>query len=570
MTQQPLDAEFTDPSDVNTFESVLRMLAGVFGIGSAIAAGPAQLYEQESLHTYRPTLPGLAELGEAIRRGLLDDASFRRVLGRAGYTDNVIGVLRGLVPQLVPAGELLELLRRGDIDDATYTARMGALGIEPRDAGLLSGLRWFLPPVQDVIRFMVREVFSPDVRARFGQDEDFPPDVLALTRRLGVRDDDARSYWAAHWELPSPQQGFEMFQRSTETGVTMDDLRLLLRAHDVMPYWREAMVKIAFTPITRVDVRRLHKLGLLDHAGLVDRYQRVGYNPEDAELLAQFTEQLNAQEGDDALEPFRTPLRTRARTLYLDRVISEQELRDTFASLGYTPEQVSAFVAEAEFVREADAAQEQRQAVRQLYVQGHIDTAGATSRLAALGYSPAEAAAIVEPWGPLRELRELNEAERAERDLTRADVLGAYEDALLPKGETSDLLLALGYDTTEVDVLLARVDLKRERSMRTETERTVRALYLARRLGRADATSRLATGGVAQERATLLVETWDVELDARAPELSVAQIQAALRARLLQPEAAASRLDAMGYSTEDRDVLIGLAQRGRNDAEQGS
>jgi hypothetical protein len=45
-----------------------------------------------------------------------------------------------------------------------------------------------------------------------------------------------------------------------------------------------------------------------------------------------------------------------------------------------------------------------------------------------------------------------------ERDLTKSDIIGAYNDGVLDAPETSDYLLGLGYDDAEVTVLIERED----------------------------------------------------------------------------------------------------------------
>lgn len=556
-------------SDPQGVAGTIQLLASIFAAANAQAAGPIAFMTQRSMAAYRPTLMSLAELSEAWRRGVVTDEQSRSTLRAAGYSDNAIEALLRLRAALVDPGSALELLRRGDIDEGEYARRMREQGYSAEDTAALAGLRYFLPPVQDVIRFMVREVFTPEVRARFGQDEGFPENVLPLARRLGIRDEDMRAYWAAHWQLPSPEQGFQMLQRAVETGATEEDLDTLLRALDVMPFWREKLKAIAYNPVTRVDVRRLHKLGLLDHDGMVDRYQRIGYTAADAELLAQFTEKLNATEDDDALEPFRAGLRTAARSLYVDGLIDASEVAEVFAALGYTPEQAQAFTHEAMFARDADVAREYAAAVKTMYVRGDVDDAGALTRLQAAGLSQATAERIVGPWRVLREARELSADEKQERDLTRADVTGAYGDHIIDRAEAVTMLEALGYSDAEAGVLLDRIDLKSEREQRADVERVTRSLYLARRMTRSEASGALGAEGIPQERIVTLVALWDTELDARAPDLSTSQVQQAYKRGLLPREAAAARLDAAGFTPEDRDILLALTEGGDN-AGQGS
>ena len=82
--------------------------------------------------------------------------------------------------------------------------------------------------------------------------------------------------------LPSIGQGFEMLHRRV---IEDADLDLLLRALDVMPFWREKLKDISYNPLTRVDVRRMHRIGVLEEEGVFNAYLDVGYNEENAQLM---------------------------------------------------------------------------------------------------------------------------------------------------------------------------------------------------------------------------------------------------------------------------------------------
>ncbi|GAH79863.1 unnamed protein product, partial [marine sediment metagenome] len=72
--------------------------------------------------------------------------------------------------------------------------------------------------------------------------------------KKGLSKEWSERYWAAHWNLPSPQQGFEMLHRGV---INVSELNMLLRALDVMPFWRDKLTAIAFRRLTRVDIRRM-------------------------------------------------------------------------------------------------------------------------------------------------------------------------------------------------------------------------------------------------------------------------------------------------------------------------
>ncbi|MDA1264430.1 MAG: hypothetical protein O2816_05050 [Planctomycetota bacterium] len=557
----------------NPFETLA--LAIVQAFGAVLVAVPSsgaargEVLRQTAMQKIRPTLVPVGELLELQRRGVVTDQEWVNSLARYGFTDRAIEALGELRKTLLDAPTIIELLRREDLDEAEAVARLSDLGYTETSSLMLRRLTETLPPLQDVLRWAVREVFTPEIRQRFQLDEDFPADVLPFARRLGFSDENTRNEWASHWVLPSLTAGYEMLHRAPETGITEQDLDLLLRAQDVMPFWREPLKAIAFRPWTRVDVRRMHKLGVLDDAALVRAYLDLGFDQTRAEGLADFTVRLNSDEADAGAEPFRASLRSRAQSLFLAGVIGEQELGTILADLGHTADQVAAFVAESAFVLEAESAQDVRQAVRGLFVRGFWTEEQAMARLLDLGFDQAEIRRLFGTWELERELREETAAEASQRDLSKTDVLGAFRDALIDRQEAAEFLDLLGFDRAEQEVLLDRETLKRATEVRARVERTQRSLFLAGRRTPSDVRSRLGEAGIPAERIEALIADWEAEREARTPELTTAQIQRAFARKLLPREQAAARLDEAGYSIEDRDILLDLAQNPQ-DVEEGA
>ncbi len=244
-----------------------------------------------------------------------------------------------LSEQLLSGYEYIAAYRRGKQDEAELNRHLKALGYEDREIDLLLNITLVIPGVQDLIRMAVREAFSPDVIAKFQYGEAFPEDVLEHTRKIGLLDEWVRRYWYAHWELPSPQMGYEMLHRlrqgRTETVFTEDDLDLLLRTADFAPYFRPRMKAISYNPITRVDIRRIYKLGLFDAEEVKQRYMDIGYTDADAQVLADFTVKLEDDNGNNKLDKYKELSLSTLKSLYLKAAINEDEYKKRIANLGY-------------------------------------------------------------------------------------------------------------------------------------------------------------------------------------------------------------------------------------------
>lgn len=165
-------------------------------------------------------------------------------------------------------------------------------GTHPAYHNLYKELAYQIPPVADIITMAVREAFTPAIAARFGQYEDLPTDFVTWVGKKGLSKEWAERYWAAHWSLPSPQQGFEMLHRGI---INRDDLFMLLRALDIMPFWRDKLVNMAYTLFTRIDIRRMYNIGVMNEGDVNRAYRELGYDDYKADIMTRFVVKLKEQ-----------------------------------------------------------------------------------------------------------------------------------------------------------------------------------------------------------------------------------------------------------------------------------
>lgn len=191
-----------------------------------------------------------------------------------------------------------------------------------------------IPGTSDLVRMELREVFRDDERL---EQLDPPPSetFIKFMREQGFDRFHSESFWAAHWELPGVQVAFEMFHRlrpgvvSKELQFTREDLKKLLKRLDVLPQFHDQLIAIAFRPLTRVDVRRMWRIGIFrDKSELTSAYLNLGFSPEDAGRMTEFTVKF--------LEPEDRAL-TKSDTLkaYIEDILTEDQTIDALESIGF-------------------------------------------------------------------------------------------------------------------------------------------------------------------------------------------------------------------------------------------
>jgi len=367
-----------------------------------------------------------------LKRGVMSDADFYAEIGRIGWhavdrdtirdlsyiVPNSMLLVQGGLLQSVSDETIIENISKGDIHpdyaqtylDAVLTKpasidlmayhlrkdpslstleqELKKIGIHPNYTDVYRTLAYQIPPVADIITMAVREAFTPTIAAKFGQYEDFPPDLEKYAGQKGLSKEWAERYWAAHWALPSPQQGFEMLHRGV---INTTELDMLLRAQDVMPFWRDRLTAIAYRPLTRVDVRRMYKQGVLNETEVFESYQDQGYDDKNAERMAEFTVRqtlasLSKFTSSDIIKAFSNRM--------IDRGTAMSLLQD----IDIRPEDANYIVSTAEYKRQWAFTDNQIAGIRNLYKKRIYDINQASDKLARLNLPADQIDVLMQQW----------------------------------------------------------------------------------------------------------------------------------------------------------------------------
>ena len=323
--------ELQDGGDVSDylFRKFLYYLAkfqGVLTISGALAQ--RELYEFARCSPYEIFQEGDAiqayQRGEISREQALNDLRMR------GYNDTRAEILLEIGHQVPDIAALYSMNLRGLPGGENLVERFKDLGYNPQDAEALADLKFYIPPPQDLITMAVRDVFNPERVAEFKQDEDFPDEFAFWAEQQGISRDWAEKYWQAHWVLPSVQMGYEMLHRRV---IDEQQLRNLMSAQDIIPGWRDALIAISYSPYTRVDIRRMYDVGVLNEQQVFEAYQDIGYDKVKARTLTDFTVELA---GDDEELPDELEGITRSSVIasYKDGIIDRTTADDLLGLVG--------------------------------------------------------------------------------------------------------------------------------------------------------------------------------------------------------------------------------------------
>ena len=349
------------------------LISGVIGAAVAIVIGIVSPFFQIGKYATEhiaQTFRFPFDLGVAYAaRNPSQRGAIKRHFQDQGVAPEVLEGLMELYEPRVTEYDLARLYYRDPIRRNVVMAELRNRGYSNEEIGRILELVKAYPSASDLITWAVRDAFNPNTVQRFSLNEDFPPDFREEAEKLGMDDRFISAAWAAHWRLPSLTEAFNMYHRlrpalGGET-FTDDDLDLLMKTADIAPYFRPKLKEIATDVFTRVDIRRMRQIGVLDRVGVFNAYRDLGYNADRAHKLTEFVEL-------DIQTETRDLSKEMLMAAYRIRELTASELRERLIEIGYLAEDIEVLI------RVEDVRQEQAnlklalERVELLYVQGEI------------------------------------------------------------------------------------------------------------------------------------------------------------------------------------------------------
>lgn len=372
--------------------------------------------------------------------GASDDEILKDISHADIHPDYAHKYLQGILTK--PAtGDLVRYELRRDPSLSNLSQELQRIGVHPGYTDVYKTLAYEIPPLGDIITMAVREAFSPEIASRFGQYEDYPDELTGWAEKKGLTKDWAERYWAAHWSLPSPQQGFQMLHRGV---IDRNELNMLLRALDIMPYWRDRLTEIAYRPLTRVDVRRMYKEGVLDEAEVNEAYLQQGYNEENAGRMTLFT----VRQTLSSLAKFTS---TDVLNAYTKRMISESEARSLLSDLGLKYDAVNHVMSTADYKREWDFTESKIAGIRNLYRKREYDENRTRSELLKLALPSDQVDVLMEQWW-------YDDKAEVSANWTTAQTIGFIKKGTITRERGERELQLIGYDQEHINAYMSGIE----------------------------------------------------------------------------------------------------------------
>lgn len=309
--------------------------------------------------------------------GIMPDDKWREVMKRYSFNANQVEYLKHLYYAKFDQGTIFTGHFRGYTKEATTVRKIRRLyGCDKGDAEDILSTAGFLPPVSDLLRFAVRDVYNPDVVDRLQLDAEYNeieeikpwaraigiPERTTLGPELGNKDRDIlRDYWRAHWQLISPTQGYEALHRLRPDRIQrylgqipglkpfqFAELNDLLKMSDYLPEQRRILAATSYHVIGRIDLRRLYESDIIELGEAYEQLQDQGYNPTDAGYLRDWMKgekkKKKDKEEQNRNKKVYGRLVNQMEKGYMEGSVNRDTVLSALMNFGYEPDEASAIV----------------------------------------------------------------------------------------------------------------------------------------------------------------------------------------------------------------------------------
>lgn len=217
----------------------------------------------------------------------------------------------------VPIVNLIILKFRKLITEEFFFHEMSRFGVDGPTALLMLNSYAFYPAPQDLITWIAKEVFEPDMIEKFGLKEELPADKIELFNKAGVDMEQLTNFWVAHWLHPGFGELARLYHRDQ---VTQETFWEWFKMVEIPPIYRDGLIEITWDTPNRIETR------------MMCRY--LDMKKEDVVKLLQYAGLKEEYRSDAADFMIIMGIESDLRTRYRNGWITEQEIKSELTSRG--------------------------------------------------------------------------------------------------------------------------------------------------------------------------------------------------------------------------------------------
>lgn len=323
--------------------------------------------------------PGIAELLQALRRGLIDQTRLAHGVRQSRLRDEWLDVITALRYAPPPAGEVVAGRVKEHLSDTDYHTKLSEAGTDPANAEWLRLTAGRPYGIEQALHLLNRgEIDEARVRQVVAQSDvntDFIADILQL-----------------RWYVPPVRSIMAMLRSGA---ITDAQARTLFSENGVRPtdidgYLAEAHHTKATSvkELSQAQTLRMYGAKFLDRPTATARLQRLGYDDTTIGLLLDFADEAQHERYTNAVV-------TRIHSRFVTYKLTEAEARAALTADKIPPAAITDLLALWHIERDANVHVLTPAAIVGAYRRQEIGPAETKARLLAVGVQPSDLAIVV-------------------------------------------------------------------------------------------------------------------------------------------------------------------------------
>lgn len=332
-----------------------------------------------------------------------------------------------------------ECYLRNIISQDIAQERMSELGFTPARTKEIMSTWEVIPSPQDLFWMVGKEAFEDDQISRFGLGAEFPDDQVEWLEKQGISKFWAQKYWIAHWDYPGESRVLDLFHRGL---INDNDLDQFYRVIEIPPFWRERLKKASYSLYTRVDLRRMHDLGIISDKDVYDNFRGEGYDDEHAKRMTQFYIQYNEDNNKDLT-------RSQIERAYESDLITKAQAIEMLESLKYTRDQATFMIEIVDYNEEIKRQKLMIKSIEKMYKHKDIDSNRARSMLSNLHVETKWVEAYLTQWE--------TELSISERLPTKEDLMRWLGNNFITEQQFTSYMKKLNFADSTIKIYISEI-----------------------------------------------------------------------------------------------------------------
>lgn len=499
----------------------LQAFAGASAIGQGLLWPVSALINNElapvvyeSVATNPHSIPDAGAIADAHAKEWIDDNSFHDGMAKNGINSAWADMLSNASQSYPDVSVALDLLRRGEItedDLANWVAHNGT----PR------GLAGKMRELADV-------PLSPaDAALAVLRGNMTQVDGAAVASKWGVSANTFQALIDNTGEPPGTEQLLEAHRRGY-----IDDTRLVkgILESRVRDEWVDVLRQLAYVPMSTADAVNAV---VQNHISEAQGEQIANDNGLQAGMFPIMVETAGAPLSRTEMEQlFNRGLVTKDD---VTQALRESRLKNKYNDLAFSLHERLLEPREL-----ADAV-----------LWGAITHQDAVHQTMELGYSQASSEILVSSA--------VNRKMESQRLAVVRSIETLYEDNALSKDQASQSIAKMGFEPTEVDLILQAAELRRNAKLINAGLSAIRSKFVGHHIERVAASGLIDQMGIPHQQRDALLQLWQVEHDANVRLLTPSQVIKANTLGFYTDDETLQYLKNLGFDDKAANALIGGA-----------